>query len=418
MKTRHGRSREFLKLWTVPGRLLKRENSGERPVAAPNRRYQVLVSLNLANHYPLFEPLVHVLAEYEDIDIFYADPGKPSIAPDNLLAPYEDVPGRSVALSSVAWKSWDLLLECSFVSCITLLARVKNSAQIFHGVAHKWLVNGQNITFHYRLKDYDLVAALSQQHFNTLQASPVLKSPEVLRCVGYPKLDRLASGKVGRDEVLHSYGADPSKPTVLYAPSWNAELSLQQIGVQLLEALATSENHTLLVKLHPMSLKTGDSVRKISSEIKEMNWDPRLKDAQKKGQLIYLVDHDTCRYLAAADILVTDHGSTPFEFMLTGRPIVYFDSEAARRNASDPDSLPLLLEAVHPFSHATEAAATVQGLLTGAIDDATKREAKAQLVEERFANPGGATELLKQACLELIGHPSSSNALNSLIADT
>ena len=52
--------------------------------------------------------------------------------------------------------------------------------------------------------------------------------------IGYPKADCLVDGSLDRCEVHQSLGLDPSKPTVLYAPTWSAFSSLNSIGAELL----------------------------------------------------------------------------------------------------------------------------------------------------------------------------------------
>src|SRR5207244_4906035 len=70
--------------------------------------------------------------------------------------------------------------------------------------------------------------------------------------IGYPKADCLVDGSLVRGEIHQSFGLDPSRPTVLYAPTWSAFSSLNSIGADLLPALA-SLNVNMIVKLHDRS---------------------------------------------------------------------------------------------------------------------------------------------------------------------
>lgn len=360
---------------------------------APDAPRRVLFNVNLANHYPLYAPLIELLREDGDFELAFADPGKMYTSPAELLGRY-GVPAREcITAWQAAFQRWDLVVECSFASLLPVLARTWKSAQIFHGVAHKFLVSGQDITFHPRLANYDLVAALSQGHQEILRGSGILKHADAAKLVGYPKLDPLARGDVDRDAVLRDYGADPQRTTVLYAPTWNVEQSLHQVGAEVIDTLI-GHDVQLLVKPHPMSLPSSDSLRTIPLAIEQKRWDQFLQRRHDEGKLVWVKDDDTSRYLGAADVLITDYGSTPFEYMVTGRPIVYFDTDDARRTMSDPETMQRIEAATVPFHDARSCMSALQQILAEPRVPADRADAMKAIVSQRFFDPGAAAKRL------------------------
>lgn len=375
--------------------------------ARPQSPRQVLFSVNLANHYPLYEPMLRVLADDDAIEVYFADPAHVASAPFELLAPFGVPKDRILSGWQAGLRRWDLTVECSYATINPMLPRIRRRAQTFHGAAFKFLLDGRDITLHQRLRTYDLVMCLSEQHLETLRSGGVLKSEEAGVCVGYPKLDALAQGHHDRAQTLREYGADPERVSVLYAPSWNPELSLHQIGAELIDQLSEGD-HTLLVKPHPMSLPLPDSLRPMPAEIVGRRWDRFLEERHREGRIVYVRDPITARYLGAADILVTDHGSTPFEYMCVGRPLLFFDTPGARGNMSDPQALELLLQATHAYGTAQEAVAKVAEIIAAGCQDAPDRqEAQRQLVQERFYDPGGATKRAVDAIRRVLDLPDA-----------
>src|ERR1019366_9448006 len=67
-----------------------------------------------------------------------------------------------------------------------------------------------------------------------------------------PKADCLVDDSLQRDAILESLGFDPSRRTVLYAPTWTPYSSLNTMGEQLVDQLARA-GFCVLVKLHDNS---------------------------------------------------------------------------------------------------------------------------------------------------------------------
>lgn len=310
-----------------------------------------------------------------------------------LLAPYIDSSGI-LSDQQVRWRRWDVCIEVQYHSPKIKLPT--KWIQMFHGFAGKLTPDGENYTVNKRAGKYDRLFCFSPKLVEHYIQSGYIKDEKAALCIGFPKLDGLVDGNITRDKVLQSYGADPSQMSVLYAPSWNPELSLNNIGEELIELLSNRQ-WTFLVKLHPISYQF---VRRVEGYTRG-DWD-RFLDAQAaQGGLIYVRDQYSPRYLKAADVLITDHGSTLYEYMLLNRPVLYYDAPEAGSVMAMPETLPRIRRATRTFQRPQQA---LDLLSTGGFaDTAGMAEARQQLAQERFYDVGGATERAVKAIYELIG---------------
>lgn len=111
----------------------------------------------------------------------------------------------------------------------------------------------------------------------------------------------------GAENVLHKYPSARGKHIVLYAPTFRKDqLHQQNLSLDFRELLkGVSEDFVVMVRLHP-------AVREASA----LPPHPRLIDAGAYP--------DVNELLAAADILVTDYSSLPFEYALLRRKMVFY----------------------------------------------------------------------------------------------
>jgi CDP-glycerol glycerophosphotransferase (TagB/SpsB family) len=129
---------------------------------------------------------------------------------------------------------------------------------------------------------------------------------------GFAKNDALVNGSLNRSELLRSLNLDPSRPTLLYAPTGDKYNSLETMGEKVIAALAAAEKWNLLIKLHDHPKR------------RDIDWYSRL--ARFESTSVRLVrDYDVVPYLNAADLLITDASSVGTEFTLVDRPIVLLD---------------------------------------------------------------------------------------------
>jgi hypothetical protein len=229
---------------------------------------------------------------------------------------------------------------------------------------------------------------------NCVAAGAIEADSPAVRLVGMPKVDCLADGSLRRDDVLARLGLDPARPTVLYAPTWSPASSLNHMGEALVARLLQLPIN-VIVKLHDRS---RDLREQYSGGV---DWSARLAPLLSAANGHLASSADVCPYLAAADLLVTDHSSCGFEYLLLDRPVVRIHRPELIALASiHRDYVALLAEASESVNTAGEAVAAIErGLTVPAARSAERRAIAADL----FHEAGTATRRCANALYEAIG---------------
>jgi CDP-Glycerol:Poly(glycerophosphate) glycerophosphotransferase len=337
-----------------------------------SRRRRVLVEMRTPVYQAVLGPVYDIVRKFPDVVVHCTSEDPDRIRPligDNTF----------VSRAEAEWSRYDLYLNADPWAAARL-RRCAHRVNFFHGVAGKYDLDrpaGLPMGFEY----YDRVAFINRDRMQRyLEAGVVTAAQAAL--VGYPKLDALASGAVDGGAVRDALGLIPDRPTVLYAPTYSPASSLHIAGEAIIRGLAAA-GFNLIVKLHDRSL---DLDPRYTAGI---DWRARMRALEVPGRVAYVEAPDASPYLAAADIMVTDHSSVGFEYLLLDRPLLVFDApgliEAARINA----------EKVTLLRSAARVAGTVEALVAGALAEAA---APGRLSTERrrvagdmFYEPGGAT---------------------------
>lgn len=153
---------------------------------------------------------------------------------------------------------------------------------------------------------------------------------------GYPRNDVTLG--TPREEVIAELAArgvrvDPGRKIILYAPTWRGTISNIRGGAEPLEQFRDQlgagidlDEYQILIKPHQYHYS-------------------RLTREQKRSGLYIPRQFNANRLLAAVDILVSDFSSIFFDFMVTGRPILFYipdrhEYSAERGVYFTPDQLP------------------------------------------------------------------------------
>lgn len=360
----------------------------------------ILFIIIMKNHFEIFKRIYNELNGDKRLRICFTDPlsiGKKWLS---FLAQQGIDSSQILGWHQVLLRRWDACIDPDYYPPLVL--RSTRWIQTSHGAAGR--ARGpscEDYTISKKLRRYDKFFCYSENQRHQAVVSGQLKNADSAILVGYPKLDGLVDGSVSRDEVLRDYGAEPSRLSVLYAPSWCTHLSLEQIGDELIDAL-TGGPWTFMVKLHPRSYQIKS--RSIGKDMEHKhNWKDFLDQRAGKGRLMHLSDQDTCHYLTAADILITDHGSTLFEYMVLGRPVLYYDSDEASRFMSIGGRLEKIRNAAYSFQTPKQALQLLKSLSSGQLTDSREKlAAKKQLVDEVFYDVGGATKRAVTAIYDVL----------------
>jgi len=191
--------------------------------------------------------------------------------------------------------------------------------------------------------------------------------------------------------VLRDLGLDPAFPTVLYAPTWSPASSLNAMGIDLVRALLERPVN-VIVKLHDRS---RDLRERYSGGV---DWAAALEPIVRGRRGVVAPGHDISPYLVAADLMITDHSSAGFEFLLRDRPIVRIHRPELLRLANvHPEYAELLGSVAESVDTLAEALAAVdRGLANPTARSARRREGAADL----FYRPGTATARATQYLYE------------------
>jgi hypothetical protein len=261
------------------------------------------------------------------------------------------------------------------------LPRGTRRIQMFHGVAGKFTHDYD--TPESSMRRWHRFFFVNRRRMeNFTKAGAIDPASDAPRLVGMPKVDCLVDGSLRRDDVLRKLRMDPARPTVLYAPTWSAASSLNTMGIELLQGLL-ARPWNVIVKLHDRS---RDPRQFYSGGI---DWAQciALLMAGKSGHLA--ADADICPYLAAADVMITDHSSAGFEYLLLDRPLVRIHvPELIRTSNINEEYVQLLMDASRSVEDAAGALAAVERSLA---DPSAGSSMRRTVAEDLFYRAGTAT---------------------------
>jgi hypothetical protein len=303
---------------------------------------------------------------------------------------------RVVTRDQIRWRKFDAYINTDFWN-MTWLPRRTRRLHLFHGVAGKYGLDAPTDIAPV-VATFDRLMFANRDRLNRYVEAGLV-DPESPRAalIGYPKVDCLVDGSLDRAAVSASLGLERRKPTVLYAPTWSPHSSLNRLGEAIVSALAALDVN-VLVKLHDRSLDASDR------GAGGVDWRARLADLCQKGAVHLAEGADACPYLAVADVLVTDHSSVGFEFMLLDRPLVIVDApELLRHGRVNPQKAALLRSAADVIGEIDVLDRTIDEVLAAPAVRSARRRA---IANELFYRPGSATTRAVNCIYQLLSLPA------------
>lgn len=264
--------------------------------------------------------------------------------------------------------------------------------QMFHGVAGKWshIYDRPDSS----MRQWDRLFFINRRRLrNYIDSGAIDSTSPAIRLVGMPKSDCLVDGSLSRQAVLQANGMDPALPTVMYAPTWTRFSSLNAMGEQVVGGLVDA-GYRVLVKLHDNSLDR--SVVNSGG----VDWAGRLKPILARGHGHLITSGDASPWLVAADVLITDHSSIGFEYLLLDRPLIRI---AMPELISGAD---IATDYVNLISGASTTVEDARGVLA-AVENALAHpaqlsQARRALAAHLFHEPGTATDRAVNELYELM----------------
>jgi hypothetical protein len=308
---------------------------------------------------------------------------------------------RVVTPGAARWMKFDVYINTDFWD-MTWLPRRPLRLHLFHGVAGKYGLDAP-------VRIAPIVAAFDRILFPNedrrrryADAGLVDAASPQAALIGYPKVDCLVDGTLNREVIGRALGLDRRRPTVLYAPTWSPYSSLNRCGKAIIDCLSRLDVN-VVVKLHDRSY---DSAARASGGI---DWRRDLEPFCRERRAHLASDADASPYLFAADVLLTDHSSVGFEYMLLDRPIVVVDCpELIEKARINPQKVALMHRASHvvPPDGGAAAEAAVQALAQPHLHGAARRATAGEL----FYRAGGATTRAVQCFYDLLSLEAPASA--------
>ncbi len=367
------------------GAALSRVQGLDARLSRRSGRRRILVDGRTPVNYTMVAPVVRALQADSRVEFYFTA----SEEPDRLTQIYREAPdARTIHPRRAALMKFDAYVASDFMWAS--LPRGACRIQVFHGVGGKYGFDVPDTS----MRDWDRLFFPNRRRLrNFIAAGAIEPDSPAIRLIGMPKTDCLVDGTFRREHVLRELGLDPAVPAVLYAPTWSPASSLNAIGLDLIAGLLRTPVN-IIVKLHDRS---RDLRERYSGGV---DWVARLAPVIQPGRAVIATGHDISPYLVAADLMITDHSSAGFEYLLLDRPIVRIHRPALIDLANiHPDYVALLASVSASVNDADEAIAAVA---RGLADPAARSADRARTAADLFHAPGGATARSVKALYEAI----------------
>jgi CDP-glycerol glycerophosphotransferase (TagB/SpsB family) len=377
---------------TRPIRLLQR---ADRALGRSSGGRRILVDAHTPVNVAIAAPIFRAMRRDPRVEFFWTS----SQERDRLSSIYAESRNLKVIHPSrAALMRFDAYLASDFTWA--WLPRGVCRIQIFHGVAGKYGFDAPNES----MRHWDRLLFVNERRLrNFVQSGAIDAASSAIRLVGMPKTDCVVDGTFKRADVLGELGLDPARPTLLYAPTRSPESSLNAFGLDLVRLLQSLPIN-VVVKLHD---RQRDPRVPYSGGV---DWvaaiQPLLND-----RTVLAPDSDISRYLVAADVMITDHSSAGFEFLLCDRPLVRIHRPSLIAKANiHPDYVALLASASESVVAPADAVAAVERALAAPGERSSRRQ---EVARDLFYRPGSATaravkEVYEAIALEPLGVPAEA----------
>ena len=358
----------------VVGSLLRGVRRLDTRLSRRSDRRRILVDARTPVNFTMVAPVYHAMQADPRVEYYFTASEEPARIADI----YHEAPGlRLIHPRRAAGIRFDAYIASDFMWA-TLL-RETARIQIFHGVGGKYGFDAPDRS----MREWHRLFFVNERRLrNFIARGAVDADSPAIRLVGMPKVDCLVDGTFQRDQVLQALGLDPAKRTVLYAPTWSPASSLNAMGVELLDALGRMPVNVIM-KLHDRS---RDLRARYSGGV---DWAAKLQPLLVPGRGVLAPGHDISAYLVAADLMITDHSSAGFEFLLRDKPLVRIHRPQLIELASiHPDYVALLASVSRSVDDLSGAVVAVE---QGLADPGAQSDERRRVAADLFYKPGGAT---------------------------
>ena len=354
---------------------------------SPNRR-RLLVNARTAMNYATMAPIVERMQRDRRLEFYFAASEDPTLT----QSIYADAvqPFKLVTPLQASKMQFDVYLAADFLWIN--LPRGARRVQTFHGVAGKYRTVYDAPS--QSMREWDrlfFINELRLRHY--IESGAIDEGSEAACLIGMPKLDCLVDGSLKRDELLLAMGVDPLRRTVLYAPTWSPHSSVVSMGEELVRRLGEA-GYAVIVKLHDRSR----DLEYVNSG--GVDWGARLEPLLRQFNGVLATGNNSSQYLPAADIMITDHSSVGFEYLLLDRPLIRIHVPELIENTDiEPKYVEMLASASTSVNNVDETLAAVDRAFVEPGENSAQRIAVAN---KMFYKPGTATDRAVKEIYELL----------------
>jgi len=351
-------------------------------------RRRLLVNARTPMNYATLAPIVERMQRDKRCEFFLTSSEKPSLT-ESVYADAKQ-PFAFVTPAYASLMQFDVYLAADFLWM--KLPRGARRVQTFHGVAGKYRTVYDSPAE--SMRGWDRLFFINERrlrHF--IDSGAIDEGSPAARLIGMPKLDCLVDGSLKRDELLSGMGIDPARKTILYAPTWSPHSSVVTMGEELVQRIGEA-GYALIVKLHDRS-RNLDYVHSGG-----VDWGERLEPLLRRFGGVLATGRNSSPYLAAADVMITDHSSVGFEYLLLDRPLIRIHVPELIKNTDiEPSYVDLLASAATSVTTVDELMNAVERAFTSDRENSATRIAVAN---EMFYKPGTATDRAVKEIYELL----------------
>ena len=245
------------------------------------------------------------------------------------------------------------------------------SVQIFHGISDKVYDENRKVLM------YDLLLLSGQKQYDKINSVGLIKRPERVRFVGYPKFDKIVNSEINASPQFNN-----GQKVILYAPTWISEnsgtsfkfsnygeSSLPLWGKEIIKNIVTKSDYNLIIKYHSRVNENNKGIyEEISDYILEL-------DANKRVKVIWTADISPL--MKEADLMISDISAVCYEWFHLDKPILFANPAPKHYKVSDEkNSSTSAWKAGGVINHDSE--------IIPLIDDAFKNDSKQDIRHELF----------------------------------
>ena len=330
-------------------------------------------------HFLCFRPLYDQLVRLADVEVYVSGGLRTKTAEGyhydgaGMYGPFHIPSERILSVDDIQTRNFDVLFSAN-KRIILPAENVGAKIQIFHGVSFRNRgVRVENLVYDF----FFLIGPYMRKKFvetGLLTADDPRGVP-----IGFPKTDPMLTAEFDRQELLAKYGFDGKRPILLYAPTGQADNSLEIMGKEVIQRLTATDKYDLLIKPHD------------HPKNQDIDWFAELAPCENKHTRVVRA-LDIIPLLSLSDLLITDASSVANEYTLLNRPLVFLDVPELIQRAKDQGAFvdeawgrrggPVV-------KRPDQIEETIAASLTNREESSEIRRSIAQSL---FYNPGGATE--------------------------